>query len=231
MGEALASPDELAAKLGIEIDPELLRVALTHRSYAYEHEGVRHNERLEFLGDAVLGLAVTVMLFERFPDIPEGELAKRRSSLVSSDALAVCARGIELGRYLRLGRGEELTHGRQKASILADALEAVFGIVHLACGAEVARDLVLRLIAPLAVDESRYDTTDPKTSLQEYAARQGLGTPVYEVTSSGPDHSKRFRATVLLGGRAIARGEATSKKRAEMAAALEAWSRLRAESS
>ncbi|PJJ71724.1 ribonuclease-3 [Diaminobutyricimonas aerilata] len=223
----MAEPDGLPAQLGVDIDPELLTLALTHRSYAYENGGIAHNERLEFLGDSILGQAVTVMLFRSYPDLDEGELAKRRAALVSSVALAEVARTIGLGRHLRLGRGEELTGGRDKSSILADTVEAIIGAVYLDAGADIATDLVLRLIAPLLEDSSRFGAAmDPKTSLQELAARRGRGLPSYRVTDSGPDHSKRFHATVLIGGEDIAAGEGTSKKQAEMAAALEAWTIL-----
>ncbi|MCU1422937.1 MAG: ribonuclease [Microbacteriaceae bacterium] len=163
------------------------------------------------------------------PAVDEGELAKRRASLVSSVALAEVARRIGLGRYLRLGRGEELTGGRDKSSILADTVEAVIGAVYLSCGADVATDLVLRLVAPLMLDPARFGAAmDPKTSLQELASRLGRGLPQYVVTDTGPDHSKRFHATVLLGAEAVAQGEGTSKKQAEMAAALDAWTALSA---
>jgi ribonuclease III len=217
----------LSEQLGIEIDPELLNLALTHRSYAYEHGGLKHNERLEFLGDSILGQAVTVMLYSENPDLDEGELAKRRASLVSSVALAEIAVHIGLGTHLMLGRGEELTGGREKASILADAVEALIGAAYLSEGADLATALVLRLIAPLLADPDRFGASmDPKTSLQEMSTRLGKGLPQYAVTDSGPDHSKRFHATVLLSGQPIAEGDGTSKKQAEMAAALLAWSVL-----
>jgi ribonuclease-3 len=223
-------PDErakLSDALGVVIDPELLQLALTHRSYAYEHGGLKHNERLEFLGDSILGQAVTVMLYTENPDLDEGELAKRRASLVSSVALAEIAVNIGLGEHLLLGRGEELTGGREKASILADCVEAVIGATYLSDGPDVATTLVLRLIAPLLADPDRFGASmDPKTSLQELSTRLGKGLPQYAVTDSGPDHSKRFHATVLLSGQAIAEGDGTSKKQAEMAAALMAWTIL-----
>ncbi len=220
----------LAAVLGVPVDDELLGLALVHRSFAYENGGVPHNERLEFLGDAILGQAVTVMLYNENPDLDEGDLAKRRASLVSSVALAEVARRIDLGRFLRLGKGEEQTGGREKSSILADTVEAVIGAVYLSAGEEVARDLVLRLIRPLMTDPKRFGVAmDPKTSLQELSTSLGLGVPHYDVTDSGPDHSKRFRAAVLLGGEEIGWGEGTSKKHAEMAAALGAWTHLHAE--
>lgn len=213
----------------MQIDRELLTLALTHRSYAYEHPGVAHNERLEFLGDSILGQAVTVMLYTTHPDLDEGELAKRRASLVSSVALAEVARAIGLGRFLRLGKGEELTGGREKSSILADAVEAIIGACYLDCGADLAAALVLRLIEPLLADPERFGASmDPKTSLQELAARLGHGLPAYLISDSGPDHSKRFHAVVVVGGREIAAGDGSSKKQAEMAAALEAWTTLQA---
>jgi len=218
---------QLAAELSIDISPELLELALTHRSFAYENGGVAHNERLEFLGDSILGQAVTVMLYTTNPHLDEGELAKRRASLVSSVALAEVARTIGLGRFIRLGRGEELTGGRDKSSILADTVEAVIGAAYLDAGGEAATDLVLRLIMPLMDNPERFGAAmDPKTSLQELAATLGRGVPSYIVTDSGPDHSKRFRAVVVLGKEEIASGEGTSKKQAEMAAALDAWTLL-----
>jgi len=222
-----ATRGELHEFLSVSVSPELLELALTHRSYAYEHGGLAHNERLEFLGDSILGQAVTVMLFQENPDLDEGELAKRRASLVSSVALAEVARAIGLGQHIRLGRGEELTGGRDKSSILADTVEAVIGAAYIDAGGEAATELVMRLIRPLLTDPERFGAAmDPKTSLQELAARLGLGLPHYAVTDSGPDHSKRFHAIVSLVGEDIAEGDGTSKKQAEMAAALDAWTAL-----
>lgn len=216
----------LTAELGVDIDAELLGLALTHRSYAYEHGGIPHNERLEFLGDSILGQAVTVMLYTTLPDLDEGALAKRRASVVSTVALAEVARRIGLGRHLRLGRGEENTGGRDKDSILADATEAVIGAAYLSAGPEATTSFVLRLVEPLLADPERYGAAmDPKTSLQELAARHGEEAPTYEVTASGPDHDRRFVATVTVGD-ASQSGEGTSKKTAEMAAALTLWHRL-----
>ena len=155
MTEILTGRASLIEKLGVDIDPELLERALTHRSYAYEHGGIPNNERLEFLGDSVLGLAVTVMLFTTLPDLDEGELAKRRASVVSTVALAEVARAIGLGEHLRLGRGEEQTGGRDKDSILADTMEAVFGATFLSAGPDAATELVLRLTEPLLADPER----------------------------------------------------------------------------
>jgi len=168
-----------------------------------------------------------VRLFHDHPDVDEGELAKRRASLVSSVALAEIARGIGLGEHLRLGRGEELTGGRDKSSILADTVEAIIGATYLDLGGDVATDLVLRLVEPLMADPTRFGAAmDPKTSLQELSTSLGRGMPAYTVTDTGPDHSKRFTATVLVGGEAVAEGEGSSKKQAEMAAALTAWTLL-----
>ncbi len=221
---------ELVAFLAAPISPELLELALTHRSFAYEHGGIATNERLEFLGDAILGQAVTVMLYREHPDLDEGQLAKRRASLVSSVALAEVARTIGLGAHIRLGRGEEITGGRDKSSILADTVEAVIGAVYLDAGMDQATTLVMRLIRPLLEDPERFGAAmDPKTSLQEFAARMGVGLPHYAVTDSGPDHSKRVTAVVSRGGREVAAGSGSSKKQAEMAAALEAWTALQGE--
>lgn len=217
----------LSSALGISLSDELFQVALTHRSFAYENGGLAHNERLEFLGDAVLGQAVTVMLFTTNPELVEGELAKRRASLVSTLALAEVARRLNLGEYIRLGKGEESTGGRNKDSILADTVEALFGAAYLTAGPQAAHDLVLRLIEPLVNNPDRFGASmDPKTSLQERAAQLGGDTPVYSVESSGPDHARVFTATVRVGALVTATGEGSSKKQAEMAAALTAWTLL-----
>ncbi|MET0956851.1 MAG: ribonuclease III [Cryobacterium sp.] len=214
--------------LGLQIDTGLLELALTHRSFAYENGGLPTNERLEFLGDSILGQAVTVMLYREYPLLSEGDLAKRRASLVSSAALAEIARGIGLGEFVRLGKGETLTGGRDKSSILADTVEALIGAVYLDTGGVAATEFVLRLLQPLLTDPGHFGISmDPKTSLQEAAARLGAGVPVYAVAESGPDHSKVFVATVTVGTSVTATGEGTSKKHAEMAAALDAWTQLR----
>ncbi|QAY74976.1 ribonuclease III [Agromyces protaetiae] len=219
--------DELQRTLQIDLDPDLLRLALTHRSFAYENGGIPTNERLEFLGDSILGQAVTVKLFRDHPELDEGELAKRRASLVSSVALAEVARAIGLGPFIRLGRGETLTGGAEKPSILADTVEAIIGAVYLDLGGDVATALVLRLVGPLMQDPRRFGASmDPKTSLQEIAARLGSPAPTYAIEESGPDHNKHFVATVTVGDLAVATGEGSSKKQAEMAAALEAWTTL-----
>ena len=216
----------LLESLGLEIRPDLVELALTHRSYAYEH-GAANNERLEFLGDSVLGRATTVMLYTRFPDEDEGHLAKRRSGLVSTVALAAIARGIGLGEHILLGRGEELTGGRDKSSILADTLEALIGAAFLAAGSDAADAFVLRLIEPLALSQDLHGAAgDPKTALQEVASKRGAPAPVYAIEASGPDHSRTFHATVTVGALAAATGEGSSKKQAEIAAALGALALL-----
>lgn len=222
-GVTPATVHHLSQKLGVDIDPELLLLALTHRSWAYEHGQAPHNERLEFLGDSVLGQAVTVRLYRAHPDLDEGVLAKRRAGVVSTVALAEIARGIGLGEHLRLGRGEELTGGRDKDSILADTMEAVFGATFLSAGPDAATALVLRLVQPLLDDPERVGAAvDPKTTLQELVASLGAPPPQYEVTAAGPDHDRVFTATVTAAD-ARTTGTGTSKKQAEMAAALAAW--------
>lgn len=217
---------ELASVLGVPVERNLLELALTHRSFSYENGEVPHNERLEFLGDSVVGIAVTDRLYHDFPDVDEGELAKQRASLVSTVALADAAALINLGAFVRLGRGEELTGGREKASILADTFEAVIGAVYLSSGQNVATELVLRLLRPLFNDPDRVGAAlDPKTALQELAAERGLDAPDYTVDGAGPQHARVFTAVVSVGG-VQATGEGSSKKQAELAAALEAWTIL-----
>ncbi len=209
------------APFGIEIDRELLRLALTHRSWAYEHGGAPHNERLEFLGDSILGQAVTVKLFADYPELSEGELSRRRAALVSSVALAEVARGIGVGPNLLLGVGEERSGGREKESILADAVEAIIGAVYLSTDPETAATFVLRLIEPLLADPKRFTISlDPKTTVQEEADVRGVPRPAYDIVGSGPDHDRRFRATVVLDG-FTGTGTGISKKAAEIAAARE----------
>ncbi|MDI2028555.1 ribonuclease III [Saccharopolyspora sp. TS4A08] len=220
----------LLAALGVELDAELLTLALTHRSYAYENGGLPPNERLEFLGDAVLGLVITDHLYNEHPDLPEGQLAKLRASVVNMHALAGVARGLGeggLGEYLLLGRGEELTGGRDKASILADGLEAVLGAVYLAEGIDVARAVVHKLFQPLLAEAPRRGAgLDWKTSLQELTASAALGVPEYRVEEEGPDHRKEFSAFVSVGGQTYGRGDGSTKKEAEQKAAEAAWRQL-----
>lgn len=214
----------LLKRLGVEIDPELLVLALTHRSFAYEAGGLPTNERLEFLGDSVLGLVVTDRLFLDHPDLPEGELAKMRASCVSQRALASVARDIELGEYLLLGKGEAATGGAEKDSILCDALEALLGAVYLSRGLDEARNFVLRLVgSSLKQAADSGAGLDWKTSLQEVCAERGWGTPRYEVLSDGPDHARRFTATVIVDDRPLGTGDGTAKKYAEQEAARAAY--------
>ncbi|GGE86315.1 ribonuclease III [Mycetocola zhadangensis] len=230
--ESSTDRGSLLATLGVSLNEAVLEHALTHRSFAYENGGIPHNERLEFLGDSVLGLSVTEKLYRENPELPEGALAKMRASVVSTIALAEIGRKIGLGQYLRLGRGEELTGGRDKASILADTMEALIGAVYLEQGLETAAALVLRLVEPLLQDPARFGAAmDPKTSLQEAAAQHHAPAPVYDITASGPDHNRVFVATVTVGDLVTAVGEGTSKKHAEMAAALTAWTELSARAS
>ena len=216
--------------LGVELPEELAVQALTHRSYAYENGGLPHNERLEFLGDAVLELVVTEYLYRAYPDRPEGDLAKIRASLVNTYVLADIAREMGsdgLGALLRLGRGEELTAGRDKHSILADTLEAVFGAVYLTHGLEVARSVVEGIIGErLRVVPTLGAALDWKTSLQEKCAALGRPKVRYEITSTGPDHAKTFTAEALVGEEALGHGSGRTKKEAEQKAAEEAWAAL-----
>ncbi len=223
-----AEAQELHRALGVEMDPDVLVRALTHRSYAYEKGGLPTNERLEFLGDSVLGLVVTDTLFREHPDLPEGQLAKLRAAVVNMRALADVARGLGIGDYIRLGRGEEATGGRDKSSILADTLEALIGAVYVDRGLDVASELVHRLFDPLIATASGLGAgLDWKTSLQELTAAEMLGVPEYQVDESGPDHQKTFRATVLVAGEAHGLGEGRSKKEAEQQAAESAWKAIR----
>jgi len=219
---------ELEQRLGVTIGPELLERSLTHRSYAYENGGLPTNERLEFLGDSVLGIVVTDTLFRRHPDLPEGQLAKLRAAVVNMRALAEVARELGLGRFIRLGRGEEGTGGRDKSSILADTVEAVIGAVYLDQGLAVAGQLVHRLFDGMIADAATLGAgLDWKTSLQELTAALGLGVPSYGVEESGPDHAKEFVATVTVAEQARGEGAGRSKKEAEQAAAEAAWTALR----
>jgi len=215
---------ELLRTIDAGLSPGLLERALTHRSYAYENGGLPTNERLEFLGDAVLGLIVTDTLFRLYPDLPEGQLAKLRAAVVNMRALADVARALKLGEYVRLGRGEEGTGGRDKSSILADTLEALIGAVYFECGLAKADSLVHRLFDPVISRSAGLGAgLDWKTSLQELTAQGFLGVPEYHVEESGPDHQKFFRATVKVGGRSYGTGAGRSKKEAEQQAAEAAW--------
>ncbi|WP_156754243.1 ribonuclease III [Actinokineospora pegani] len=226
----VADSKVLLDALGVPLDAELLELALTHRSYAYENGGLPPNERLEFLGDAVLGLVVTDHLYRAHPDLPEGQLAKLRASVVNMHALAGVARGLGpdgLGSHLLLGKGEELTGGRDKASILADGMEAVIGAVYLEHGIDTARQVVHRHFDPLLAEAPlRGAGLDWKTSLQELTASAGLGVPEYRVREEGPDHRKEFTAIVVVNGQGYGNGDGKTKKEAEQKAAEAAWREL-----
>jgi ribonuclease-3 len=216
--------------LGVDLSDDLLTLAVTHRSYAYENGGLPTNERLEFLGDAVLGLTITDELFHRHPDRPEGDLAKLRSSVVNTAALAEVARGLTedgLGAHLLLGRGEVNTGGADKSSILADGMESLLGAVYLQHGIDTAREVILRLFGPLLDTAASLGAgLDWKTSLQELTAARGLGVPSYQVSSTGPDHDREFTAVVIVADTEYGSGVGRSKKEAEQKAAAAAWTAL-----
>lgn len=206
----------------------LLEMALTHRSFAYEQGKVETNERLEFLGDAVLGIVVTDALYGEYPSLPEGDLAKMRAALVNMTVLADVAREVGLGEAVLLGRGEAMTGGRQKPSILADTLEAMFGAIYLDRGIKDASKVILDLFLPRIRGQVEGGTVqDYKTTLQELAAARMGTMPEYRIEESGPDHAKRFAATLLLAGETYGTGVGRSKKEAEQAAAKIAVERLR----
>ena len=207
-------------------DPGLLEQAFRHRSWCAEQEGPS-NERLEFLGDSVLGLAVTDFAYDTYPELPEGALAKMRASVVSSVSLASLALQLDLGSYLLLGRGEEITGGRTKSSILADALEAVIGAVFVDGGWAAARAMVLDLVRErIEHAASGPGVQDYKTRLQELVVHHYEGPLRYAMSEDGPDHDKRFIAAVVVGDDAVGTGAGKSKKQAQQAAAQDAWERL-----
>ncbi|HEX5018923.1 MAG TPA: ribonuclease III [Actinomycetes bacterium] len=219
----------LCEALGVDLSPALLEQALTHRSYAYEHGGLPTNERLEFLGDSVLGLVITESLYRDHPDLPEGQLAKLRSAVVNMRALAGVGRGLGLGSHLLLGKGEETTGGRDKASILADGVEALIGATYVDKGIDAATAVVHRLFDPLLERAPHLGAgLDWKTSLQELTASLDLGVPEYRITESGPDHAKSFVATVVLRDGTHGTGQGNSKKEAEQEAAAATWEDLAA---
>ena len=222
---ASVTTDALRDVLGVQdLDPGLLQHALTHRSFAYENGGVPNNERLEFLGDSVLGLVVTDTLFTNHPDLPEGQLAKLRAAVVSAKALAVVARTLGIGDHVRLGRGEEATGGRDKASILSDTVEALLGAIYVQFGIERSAEVIHRIFDPVIADAAKLGAgLDWKTSLQEIAANNDLGVPQYTLDGTGPDHDKTFTATVKVGERVFEGGTGPSKKEAEQMVAEIAW--------
>ena len=215
--------DALSEKLGVEINRELLKLAMTHRSYSYEHGNIPNNERLEFLGDSVLGFVVTSHIYETLSDLPEGEMTKVKNAVVSARALAVVAAELGLGEYLLLGKGELATDGRNKPNLLADAFEAILGAAYMSNGFDAARALVEKFVFPLLEnpDEIRANS-DPKTTLQERIQALGRGTPTYKTRFEGPDHDRDYFSTLLINGEEISHGEGRTKKNAETAAAIKA---------
>lgn len=211
----------LVGRLGHDVsDHELVGRALTHRSWCAEHDGFASNERLEFLGDSVLGLVVTAEIFQRFGDASEGLLSRVRASVVCSPALAEMATDLGVGPSLLLGKGEAASGGRTRPSILADAMEAVIGAVYLDGGLTAATEVVLRLVGP------RLETAgaqDHKSLLHELMAKERQQQVAYVITEDGPEHDKIFRAVVVIDGRAAGNGSGRTKKQAEQAAAHEAW--------
>ncbi|GIG60662.1 ribonuclease 3 [Longispora fulva] len=217
----------LEAAFGVRLEQGLVERALTHRSYAYENGGLPTNERLEFLGDSVLGVVVTTALYLNHPDLPEGQLAKLRASVVNMRALAEVARGLGpngLGEYLYLGKGEEATGGRDKSSILADTLEAMLGAIYLEHGLEITTGVIHGLFDPVMEAASQRGAgLDWKTSLQELTATHGFGVPEYLIAEEGPDHSKTFTAWAVVAGEQFGAGGGRTKKEAEQRAAELAW--------
>lgn len=212
------------AALGVPLSDEVINLALTHRSFAYESGGIPTNERLEFLGDSVIGLVITEEIYKRFPEMDESGLSPLRSGVVSTRALSQVARSLGIGREVRIGRGEEVTGGREKNSILADSLEALIGAIYLEHGLEKAEHAIITLMQE-AIEEaiSRGATLDGKTSLQELVAARGEGSPEYEISESGPDHAKEFQATAIVAGERVSAGRGKSKREAEQEAARLAY--------
>lgn len=214
-------------RLGIDIDSETLRLALTHRSYSYENGGIPTNERVEFLGDSILGFSVAEYLYKKYPDLPEGDLAKRRAAIVSTRALAIIARDLGVGEHIFLGRGEAQSNGANKASILADTMEALIGATYLVQGMDAARALVLRFVTPLLEDVRLLGAaTDWKTVIQEEVAAKKLGDMRYQVSGSGPDHARTYEATLVISDEPYGSGHGPSKKEAEQEAARNSWLQL-----
>jgi ribonuclease-3 len=222
----------LLEALGIDLPDELLTLALTHRSYAYEAGGLPTNERLEFLGDAVLGLVITAEIYTRYPDRSEGELAKLKSAVVNTQALARIARTMTpdgLGAYLLLGRGEVASGGAHKANLLADAVESLLGATYVQHGHEIAGKVVIRLFSDVLESAAKLGAgLDWKTSLQELAAARRLGVPAYLVSSTGPEHDKHFTARAVVDEKDYGQGAGRTKKEAEQHAAAAAYKALEA---
>ncbi len=217
-------------ELGIHVDPQFFELALTHRSWAYEHDAAPHNERLEFLGDSVLGLVITEHLYRSYPDHPEGHLAKLRAAVVSTTALAARAREMGLGVMIRLGRGEILTGGADKDSILADTMEAIIGAIYLSCGRDDAASYIHRLFDKMVLSANKLGAgLEWKMSLQDLCVSRGQAAPTYVHEASGPDHDKRFEARAVIDGVPYSPAMGRSKKEAEQGAAQLAYEALSAD--
>jgi ribonuclease-3 len=213
--------DDLGRKLGVEIEPKLLELALTHRSYAYEHGGIPNNERLEFLGDSVLGFVVTAHIHDNYPDLDEGDLTKIKNSVVSAKALAAVAEPLGIGEFMLLGKGEQQTGGRSKANLLADTFEALLGAAYVSKGIEAASGIVERIVFPLLSDhDALLENSEPKTKLQELAQQLNRGEVSYDTRFEGPDHERQFFTSVFFGNDLIAEGSGRSRKTSETAAAV-----------
>lgn len=222
--------ERLLEKLGITLDPEIFELARLHRSWAYENGGVTPNERLEFLGDSVLGVVVTEHLYRSFPDLPEGQLARLRAAVVNTNSLADVARELQIGSLVRLGRGEMATGGNDKSSILADTTEAMIGAIFLSAGRDAAELFVRHIMDPLVDKASTLGAgLDWKTSLQEICAAHGWAMPVYEVEQSGPDHRRHFTAWCVINDHRYGPGEGYNKKQAEQESAGVAYAILSAD--
>ena len=216
---------ELVERLGLDLAPDLLAPALVHRSWCAEHAGHPSNERLEFLGDSVLGIVVTDHVYRVYDTLDEGNLTEIRKTVVNSAALAEVAADLGIGNHLLLGKGEEQSGGREKPSILADAMEAIIGAVYMAVGLEGARTLVLDILGS-RLATAQADGADHKSRLQELSARVLGAPPRYDVEATGPDHARTFYVTVIIAGVAYGHGEGRSKKQAEQAAARTAHAAL-----
>jgi ribonuclease-3 len=214
--------DKLQLRLGVEIDPKLLKLALTHSSYAYENGG-ENNERLEFLGDSILGYVVTSHLYTLLPDLNEGELTKIKNGVVSAQALATVSQRLDVGKFLFLGKGEEQTLGRKKPNLLADAFEAILGAVYLSAGIDEARKLIESFIFPLLDDpDAIREASDPKTTLNEKLMARGRPNVVYQIDFEGPDHERVFFASAFSGDKFLGKGQGSTRRSAESDAAIDA---------
>ena len=222
----------MLTSLGTTLSSELLELAFTHGSYSRENGGVPTNERLEHLGDSVLELIITGELYKKFPEVDESRLSKMRAGLVNNPALVPIAKELELGQYLRIGKGEEITGGRNKNSILANAFEALVGAIYLEKGYVVTEAIILQWFKPSIESSNALDLgMDAKTELQELAAAMDLSAPEYEITEFGPDHDKSFKAVAVVANEKFEVGEGKSKREAEQAAAKFAYDELSARTS